>query len=245
MRARSRALRPLRAALFGTLAAATATLAAAQCPDWDPGFGGSPGLGVVQALKVFDDGTGSALYVGGEFIQFGGIPAANVVRRNGTNWSAVGAITTMAVRAFATHDDGSGPALYAGGGSSADSGGQVWRWDGAVWTQVGPTSTDSSVYALASFDDGTGARLYAASWGQIYFPFSTYLRIKRFDGVGWTQVLSSDGAATTVCLAVHDDGLGAGPGLYVGGFFTNMTSPGGSIAASSLVRWDGTSLTPF
>ncbi|MBK7644083.1 MAG: hypothetical protein IPJ19_13705 [Planctomycetes bacterium] len=241
----SRALRTrwLPTALAAGACAASAALAAAQCPGWDVPFGSAAQPGVVQALQAFDEGSGPALFAGGQFSSLGGVPASSVARWNGTHWSAAGAITTIAVNSFAVHDDGSGPALYAGGGFGADIGGQVWRWNGGAWSQVGSTSSASSIYALASFDDGTGPALYSASWGQVLFPPSSYTQISRLSGSSWPVLLSCTNSAPVFRFATFDDGLGAGPALYIGGSFTNMTYPGGTIAASGLVRWDGTTLT--
>jgi hypothetical protein len=38
-------------------------------------------------LQVFDDGSGPALYAGGNFTSAGGVPAERVARWNGTSWS--------------------------------------------------------------------------------------------------------------------------------------------------------------
>lgn len=44
----------------------------------------------VEAMEVFDDGRGPALFVAGVFNQAGGVPARNFARYDGTSWSAVG-----------------------------------------------------------------------------------------------------------------------------------------------------------
>jgi hypothetical protein len=44
----------------------------------------------VHALAVFDDGTGQALYAGGDFILAGGVVANRIARRTGTTWFALG-----------------------------------------------------------------------------------------------------------------------------------------------------------
>ena len=70
----------------------------------------------VRALAVFDDGSGPALYAGGDFTIAGGVagePHREVGRRE-----LVGARQrhgSASVRALTVFDDGSGPALYAGG----------------------------------------------------------------------------------------------------------------------------------
>jgi hypothetical protein len=122
-------------------------------------------------MKSFDDGSGLAMYVGGNFRLAGGIAAEYVARWNGTSWSAVaGGTTDHEVRTMEVFDDGSGSALYAGGyftnieGVSAN---RVARWDGSSWTALGGGISGTSglggdiVRALASYDAGSGPALYA------------------------------------------------------------------------------------
>ncbi|MFH0983158.1 MAG: hypothetical protein V2A79_16685 [Planctomycetota bacterium] len=102
------------------LAWPTPCVLADSCPPaWTPGFGL---LGVdadVNAITVFDDGTGPALYAGGAFTAAGGVLANRIAKWNGTQWSALGSGLTGGsspyVSALAVFDDGTGPALYAGG----------------------------------------------------------------------------------------------------------------------------------
>src|SRR5712664_2144514 len=63
----------------------------------------------VTALAL--DGAGN-LYVGGGFSYAGGLPATNIAKWDGTNWSAIGSGLNGSVTAVAV--DGSGN-LYAGG----------------------------------------------------------------------------------------------------------------------------------
>ena len=44
----------------------------------------------VRALAVFDDGSGPALYVGGQFSVTGGIEAVNIARFDGLAWTPLG-----------------------------------------------------------------------------------------------------------------------------------------------------------
>ncbi|MBI5864450.1 MAG: hypothetical protein HZB38_08080 [Planctomycetes bacterium] len=74
----------------------------------------------VFALRVFDDGTGPALYAAGRFDTINGIPATGIARQTETGWAAVGSpFTSMnafaGLNTMAVFDDGSGPALYAAG----------------------------------------------------------------------------------------------------------------------------------
>jgi hypothetical protein len=109
---------------------------------WSPlgiGVGGIfPGSGSVSALRVFDDGSGPALMVGGNFEGAGGALANNVAKWDGTSWSALDRGANGPVLSFAEFDDGSGAVLVAGGSfSSAGSGKGVAQWDGASWSGFG------------------------------------------------------------------------------------------------------------
>src|SRR5260370_572219 len=74
------------------------------------------GMGArVWALTAFDDGTGPALYAGGQFTTAGGVAANYVAKWDGSQWSALGSGTDAVVWALTVFDDGTGPALYAGG----------------------------------------------------------------------------------------------------------------------------------
>jgi hypothetical protein len=87
-------------------------------PDWIPTFGGAPGtIGAVQALAVFDDGSGSALYAAGELVSAGGQAANFIARWDGGAWSPLGSGLNHEVKALTVFDDGSGtgPALCAAG----------------------------------------------------------------------------------------------------------------------------------
>src|SRR4030095_4481605 len=42
----------------------------------------------VDALAIFDDGSGAALYAGGRFSAIGNLPTTNIARWNGKEWSA-------------------------------------------------------------------------------------------------------------------------------------------------------------
>ena len=88
--------------------------------DWQAlggGVYGGPTLASVDALALFDDGGGPALYAGGHFAFADGMPTGALAKWNGTAWSAVGPAiqSPTAVTSLAIYDDGSGPALYVGG----------------------------------------------------------------------------------------------------------------------------------
>jgi hypothetical protein len=180
-----------------------------------------------EALAIFDDGSGPALYVGGRFTEAGGVPALNVARWDGREWSGVGngLAGHPGVRALAVFDDGSGPALYAGG-YLVDG---LSRWDGESWTVVG--ADVGAVNALVVYDDGSGPALYAG--GQFATAGGAPAnRVARWDGERWSPLgggLSYDVRS----LHVFDDGDSAA--LYVGGAFPYA----GEVEVWGIARWDG------
>jgi hypothetical protein len=103
-------------------------------PGWLRTFGQRGLDGEARALAAFDDGTGTALYVGGNFSSAGGIPVNNLAKWDGASWSSVGLGLNFGVDSLLAYDDGSGPALYVGGNFSymggVDADGIV-RWNGS------------------------------------------------------------------------------------------------------------------
>ena len=214
---------------------------------WLPGIG-QPGMnGSVNALAVFDDGSGPALYAGGSFQSAGGIEAYSIARWNGESWSDVGIGVGGEVRALAVFDDGSGPALYAGGSLAVLVSGPVRgiaRWNGQSWSPVGEglgNGGQDRVSALAVFDDGGGPALYVGGLFQQAGGVPVNF-IARWDGAAWsplagTTLLQVGGGPTS--LAVFDDG--SGPALYAGGSFSEAQLGAGN----RIAKWNGQSWSPL
>jgi len=219
--------------------------------EWSSLGGGMDGR--VEALTVFDDGSGDgpALYAGGVFTTAGGVKTDRIAKWDGAQWSPLGSgmdggspPDDPSVLALLVFDDGSGPALYAGGNFTIAGGVSanfIAKWDGAEWLPLGSGVDDlyASVRALTVFDDGNGPALYAGG------TFTTAggvaaNRIAKWDGIEWSP-LGSGFNSMVSDLAVFDDGSGAGPELYAGGLFTSA----GGLAASRIAKWDGTSWSPL
>ncbi|MGQ0552982.1 MAG: hypothetical protein ACT4PU_07155 [Planctomycetota bacterium] len=218
---------------------------------WQPDVGFIP-LGAisedfadVRALVEFDDGSGPRLFVGGTFVNIGGISAQRIATWNGSTWGGVGGLSGWCL-ALAVYDDGTGPALYAAGSFSSAGGtpaASIARWNGSSWSAlgsgVGALVGTAVVYALEVFDDGTGPALYAA--GNFSMAGGApAVSIARWDGTSWSNLGSgllfgggSPGSGRA--LEVYDSGCGA-PQLYVGGDFV---SAGGVPGTLGLGRWDG------
>jgi hypothetical protein len=113
---------------------------------------------------------GPALYAGGYFSTAGGLPANQIAKWDGRQWSPLGSGMGFPVYALAGFDDGTGPALYAAGNFSMAGGApanRIAKWDGTQWSALGSGITAGSVRfpfvsALTVFDDGIGPALYAA-----------------------------------------------------------------------------------
>ncbi|MHC5002535.1 MAG: hypothetical protein ACYTJ0_05370 [Planctomycetota bacterium] len=110
--------------------------------SWSP-----VGLGLdgdVLAMAVHDDGTGEALYVGGNFTMAGNTWVNRVAKWDGSTWSAVDNGTNGPVSALLGIESSSevGPGLYAGGSftfAGMTPASCVAMYDPPSWQAVGPT----------------------------------------------------------------------------------------------------------
>jgi len=206
-------------------------------PTWLPEFGSFGAGNVVNAVAVFDDGGGPALYAAGSFSSAGGVPASNIAKWNDPGWSALGGGTDGVVLALTVFDDGSGPALYAGG-SFTNAGGQaaqhVAKWNGLTWSALGGGVSGGPspvVRALATFDDGSGPALHVGGLFTTAGAGSA-ANVAKWNGTSWSA-LGSGTDAVVRSFATFDDG--SGPALYVGGEFTH----GGGVPMNRVGTWDG------
>ncbi|GEM_PF-3038495 len=199
--------------------------------------------GVGLSLTVWDDGTGPALFVAGDFDHAGNVPASKVAKWDGAQWSALDSGIDSIVRSLATFDDGRGESLYAGGRFTSAGGHAaecVARWDGANWEALadGLHASSFGVTCLTAYDDGNGRALYAG--GDFDHSGANELRyLAKWNGREWSAI---DGLPLTSRsiqgshvdeLLVWDDGNG--PALYISGDIKVTDGP------ECLVRWDGTS----
>ena len=219
-------------------------VAASNIAKWDgsqwsalgPGVGGPPDAGGVLALAVFDDGSGPALYVGGNYLQHGSQPRF-IARWNGQQWSTVGGYLPMdgAVSALTVFDDGSGLALYAGGGFSATAEGilvnGIAKWNGTRWSRLGTGMRFGAVYALSVFDDGSGPALYAGGGFNVADDLPAH-DIAKWDGTQWSAVGSGMNGEVRALTVFND---GSGRALHAEGNFTTA----GGVTAIRIAKWNG------
>jgi hypothetical protein len=207
------------------------TLASAAGPGgWDHlGDGGAPGTdslnNVAAALAV----TPGGLYVGGEFTDAGGVPAADrIAKWNGGNWSAVSSpasqIADGRVMAIAV----SGGRVYAGG-SFKNAGGHANAdhlavWNGTSWQPF----CDAVNPAVPSFDGNVTSLQVIGQMLYVGGEFHDAAGVASADSLvacslatGASTSMVSDPAhpfsGPVYALAAGDDGT-----LYAGGGFNNL-----------------------
>lgn len=192
-----------------------------------------------RSLEVFDDGNGPALYVGGTFDSVSGVPAQNIARWDGQQWSSVGAGLARPVQVLHTHDDGTGPALYAGGVSRVgfpplDA---LAKWDGVEWSFDEPVvQSNDPVSGLASFHVEGDSRPSLLVSGRFSAGGMQTSGAARWDGERWS--IMGDGLNGQVsALAFFTPQPGGQPSLYVSGAFSAVNDA----PTGRLLRWDGAS----
>jgi len=225
--------------------------ARAQCqPRYEPTFGEAPGTnGTIEAMVVFDDGTGPALYAAGDFSRAGAnVAVGKIARWDGRRWSPLGSgMDIQSVQTLAVFDDGDGPALYAGG-SFATAGGVtvngIAKWDGHQWHalgQPGAVGVSGFVWSMAVFDDGSGPALYVGGFFNSAGGVPAN-RIARWDGSTWSAVgegMAGGAGGQVRALEVFDDGTG--PALYAAGSFLQADGA----VVNRIAKWTGSSWVPL
>ena len=189
----------------------------------------------VNAVLLHDDGSGPAVFVGGNFTEIGGVFSPGIARWNGTSFSALSFATDNEVLDLAVFDAGSGPELHAAGffttidGTAAQ---HVARWNGTSWSPVGG-GTSHAVRVLHVHDDGSGPKLFAggdfASAGGV-----TAQGIARWNGTSWSAVASGLGGSVRALATYTDGGVRK---LAVGGTLNSVAG----LAVGRIASFDGTS----
>jgi hypothetical protein len=224
------------AASFIVSAIVFSSAARAQCETWGTEFGASTFYSETHALATFDDGSGPALWIGGD-VALSGPGNVNVLRWNGSSWLPTGGLGDT-VLAFAVFDAGNGPAMYAGG---YFAGGGLAVWDGSTWIHIAGLVRGTAnpwVNVMATFNSGAGDELYIGGAFLGACPVVAKNLI-RWNGSAWSDVGGGlgprgSGGPQVNALQVFDDG--SGPALFVGGLFGSA----GGTSVSSVAKWNGT-----
>ncbi|MFU8860357.1 MAG: T9SS type A sorting domain-containing protein [Cyclonatronaceae bacterium] len=206
----------------------------AETSQWDAI--GSGVNGPVSTMAVWDDGSGEALYLGGNFTTSGGVSTPYVSRLRGDVFEDVGGgmatgtsgLNIPAIKSLVVWDDGSGEKLYAGG-QFGEAGGVEARfmaaWDGNAWAPVGG-GFSAPVEALVISGGQNGDFLYAGGQFASVVPSIAVNRIVRWDGEHWQRLFRADSLAYGTAGFVNamadwttaDDRV-----LVVGGQFFNVS----------------------
>lgn len=224
--------------------AAAAHIACWNGVSWAPlgkGVNGS-----ARVMKVWDDGSGPALFVGGDFDLAGGAPANFIAKWNGA-WSALQSGLGNFPASMEAFDDGDGERLYVSGpffSAGSASAQIIATWDGTTWAAL-PVEPNRPAQSLRVFNDGSGEALYAGG------PFTEFggaliSGVVRWNGVSWTPLgtgVTQGGdlpSVTTLCV-FDADGPGPAPaGLFAGGVFDGA----GALHVQNLAVWRGSSGGP-
>jgi hypothetical protein len=213
------------------------------------GVGGQAGPSV-HTLCPFDDGTGTAIYVGGTFTTAGGQSANRIARWNGSTWSTLGTGFNGPVWSLAVYDDDTGPALYATGDFTTAGGApanRIAKWTGSVWTALGTGLKYNSGggRALCVFDDGGGPHLYVGGFFDAAGDQPIHA-VARWDGHEWSSVNVDPLAHGVFALVPYDSGSGStlhsgsasGVLKWNQSAWTNLTQNGVNDIVSALQNFD-------
>lgn len=198
-------------------------------------------------LKTWDDGTGEALYVAGNYQNAGGVTNASFISKwDGETFvplgTPIGGAVPLIVFTAYVWDDGTGEALYVGGRFLSIDGvpaSRIAKWDGENWSALGAGVTGAgvapSIMDMVAFDDGTGEALYVAGQAFTSAGGQPANRVAKWDGEEWSAVGAGFDDGIIWDVEVFDDGSGSGPMLYAFGTFTAS----GGQPVNRAARWNG------
>lgn len=178
---------------------------------------------------------GNDLYAGGKFHYAGGVPARNLAKWNGTNWSAVGGGANNWVRGMEVDATGN---LYVVGmfdSTGAVRAHGVAKWNKTAWETFGdvyftPGGTGSPQIKTVCLMNNN---LYVGGYFENINDAPAW-SIAKWDGAKWSPV----GEALGFPNRPWPGGVNAmqkiGNRLYVGGYFTKA----GKIVLARLAYWD-------
>jgi hypothetical protein len=186
--------------------------------------------GPVLDMAVYDTGSGTHLFVCGDFTEAAGASAGFVAQWTGSQWLPAGGGMDDLVLALEVFDDGGGDELYAAGTFARADGIPATRvarfGPTGFWNSVG-SGIPGAVFDLTTYNDGSGPGLFAAGFFSSAGGVSAS-NVAKWQSGSWSAVGS--GTNTVVrALAVFDGAL------YAAGDFVVA----GGISASRVARWDG------
>jgi hypothetical protein len=224
---------------------------------WNPLFSTPPTAldGNVNALLMWDDGSGPDLIAGGDFVTAGWQEALRIARWDGVAWTPLGVGFDGAVRALTVYN---GELIATGDfvNSAGRAVNRIARWDGTQWQPLGAGLNNRGRTLLVS-----NGRLYVG--GQFTNAGGQLVnRVAVWDGIDWAPMAAGFGNEIR-SLAIFGDSVHAGGLMGVarwdgngwqplgdlGGVFA-LTTYGGALFAggnsgSKISRWNGASWEPL
>jgi hypothetical protein len=194
---------------------------------WDGNAASASLVSHVYVITV----SGTDVYVGGNFFDAGGVPAADYIAKwNGSVWSALAADQNAATGPINNRVDAitvSGSNVYVGGlflnAASDTAADYLAVWNGSSWSDIAglapganPQIPANEVYAIAI----NGSNVYVGGFWVNAGGISNYDHVLRWDGswhaLGQTNTLDGPIQATVRALVATADGV------IAGGDFTNV-----------------------
>ena len=189
----------------------------------------SDGSGIYVWCMEFD--ANGDLYVGGNFINAGGVAEADYIVKVATpsaaspTWTALGTGMQDIVFSIAINPNGD---VYAGGKFTSAGGvantSNIAKWNGTAWTPLS-TGLNNTVRALAFAPNG---ELYIGG----LFTNAAYPYLCKWNGTAFSVV----GTNTDINQAIYSLAFDSSGNLIVGGAFTNA---GGNANADYIAKWTG------
>ncbi len=203
--------------------------------------------------------SGTNVYVVGDFLNAGGVPAADrVAKWDGLSWSSLGAngggdgpvwwsVYTVAVSGSNVYIGGSFSQIY-NGSTLIEAADGIARWDGTHWNALGSNGAGDGalkngyVYDIAI----SGSNVYVGGYFTNVNNNGTVLGaadyVAKWNGTNWSALGSNGAGNGSLNASVFTLTTDANGNLYLGGSFTNVES--GTIlgtlqSADYIAKWNG------
>jgi hypothetical protein len=202
------------------------------------------GSGIRGTNLSFSSGTtvnsiavdGNLVYAGGIFTNAGGVSANNIARWNGTTWSALGNGIPGSVSAIAVR----GADVFVGGtftmSTPSGTAFNIARWDGATWWSLPGlfSGTIGNFFVNDIAIQGNNIVVGGSFTAANFSPNSQSTNIALHNGIEWLPMAGGVNSNVNAVVVLGGD-------VYAGGRFTRA----GSVAASRIARWNGSSWSPL
>ena len=236
--------------------------------NWSALGSDGAGNGAINSFVYTLAVSGTDLYVGGQFTNVNNngtpLPEADfIVKWDGANWSALGsngagdgALNNYSLTLLVDGSD-----VYVGGaftnvssnGTAVNAADYLAKWDGVTWSALGndgagngsiPTKSTPVITALALTGSElfTGGTFYDLNNGGTVLPQADYVARWNTGTSAWSSLgTAANGALVNGYTGSRVSAIAVmGTAVYVGGFFSNVSTHGLNIPeADFIAKWDG------